>query len=196
MKPRQRAFVGYFIGESAGNVTDAARRAGYVDPNSNGHRLMRVPEIQEAVSRALDEFGMRREEIIARLSDLARADPKDFLSRDEATGKLVFDLDKAERLGKLHLLDIQSTPDGLIRSECRTALKALRTLAKVRGLLVDHVQIEVSQPADDAGALILAKLARVAETLPAADRAILQGTTVDHGRNGAVPGLPGPPKGR
>ncbi len=46
---KRRKFVLAYMGDSAGNATDAARRAGYARPREEGHRLLTFADILAAI---------------------------------------------------------------------------------------------------------------------------------------------------
>ena len=49
LPPKRRAFVLAYVGESMGNATDAARRAGYAKPSEEGHRLLNFAQVVSAI---------------------------------------------------------------------------------------------------------------------------------------------------
>ena len=53
MTPRRRKFVAAMIGEANGNQTEAARLAGFKQPEMEGSRLMRIDEVSAAVEEGL-----------------------------------------------------------------------------------------------------------------------------------------------
>lgn len=70
---KQRLFVEYYCGISNGNATDAARRAGYSDPNAHAHRMAVNGGIQTAIRQRYSEAAMDAKECLARLGAQARA---------------------------------------------------------------------------------------------------------------------------
>jgi phage terminase small subunit len=48
---RQRLFVGSYLGESGGSAVDAARRAGYQRPETNGPRHVEKRQVRAAIDR-------------------------------------------------------------------------------------------------------------------------------------------------
>ena len=61
---KRSAFVAAFVGEARGNATQAARIAGYAHPGQEGHRLLKIAEIADAVRSDLAQ--LRREGIAIR----------------------------------------------------------------------------------------------------------------------------------
>lgn len=68
----QRQFVDYYIGVSNCCKMDAARRAGYEFPDRQGWRLYQDPRIKEAIRERMEALAMPAEEVLARLSLIAR----------------------------------------------------------------------------------------------------------------------------
>jgi len=66
---------------------------------SNGWRLLRTARVAEAIQARLDQAAMPADEVLARITDHARADIDDFLDADGA-----FDLTKARRGKRTALL--------------------------------------------------------------------------------------------
>lgn len=59
MTPQRVAFVAAYIGEARGNASEAARIAGYKHPGQEGHRLLKIAEIEQAVRAWRDEVKRR-----------------------------------------------------------------------------------------------------------------------------------------
>jgi hypothetical protein len=107
-------------------------------------RLLRNAKVQEALAELRKKADMDALEVVARMSDMARASLEDFLDRD---GRV--DLAKARRRGKLHL--IQHFRQGSHETEggvtTETTLKlydaqaALKTMMEYHGLLSDILEI-------------------------------------------------------
>lgn len=76
---RQR-FVEALLGPAMGNQTQAARIAGYAVPGQEGHRLLKFADVSDEVARRREAMcqAMGSDEIIARLSGMARADMSQF----------------------------------------------------------------------------------------------------------------------
>jgi len=66
---------------------------------TNGWRLLRTARIAEAIQARLDQAAMPADEVLARITDHARADVGDFLTADGA-----FDLTKARRAKRTGLI--------------------------------------------------------------------------------------------
>lgn len=111
--PKQQRFIDAYLGESHGNATDAARKAGYSDPEQSGYQCKQNVEIRAHIDAVLSARSLSSQEVLAELTEVARADWRDFLRiiTDPRTGDVVDakivlgDKVKAlELLGKYHAL--------------------------------------------------------------------------------------------
>ena len=98
MNNKQAVFVENYL--QTWNSAEAARAAGYAEgtARNQGYRLLQMPETQAAIKERLTDLHMQAEEVLARLTSMARADMLDFINEDGA-----FDMDKvkASNLGRL-----------------------------------------------------------------------------------------------
>lgn len=119
---KQELFVDYFVGESRGNATDAARRAGYDGTAASLRRIgsqnLRKPPIHAAIRERLDELGATQGEVLAELRSVA------FMSLDACVGGVVNG--KGEIIGAC--------------MDARAKMQALEMLAKFHGLLTDKIE--------------------------------------------------------
>jgi phage terminase small subunit len=171
---KERLFVSYFLGESNGNATDAARRAGYVHPNKIGPRLAVKVGIRAAIEARLAGPALSAAETLARLSEQATADMGDFVSVVGDVARV--DLATAKRRGKLHL--VRKLKQGRYGPELElySAQAALELLARHHGLLGRKDDDDDDHDDEAARAEIARRLARLAEP----------------GGASGVPGGPGP----
>ena len=133
-------FVEAYLGESNGNASDAARRAGYSCCDVAGSRLLVNVSIRVAIDAQLDEASLKTNEILGRLSDMACADAADFITISKTGWSL--DLQKAKRAGRTHLIKrLKSTQWGTAL-ELHDSQAALEKLARYRGLFVDRSPAE------------------------------------------------------
>lgn len=147
---KQRLFVLAYLGESKGNATDAARRAGYKVPEDSGRRLVRKSPIIAAIQAHLDSAALTTNQILGLLVGHATAEVDDFGHLDASGFRL--DLAKARRRGRLHCVRkirpvrvrVEDGDDGgrpRFRTEYELELydaqKALELLGKFRGLFRD-----------------------------------------------------------
>ena len=92
---KQRMFVEAYL--TTWKPTEAARQAGYANPDRQGYRLLRYVEIQEAIEQRLKEKAMGADEVLARLAEQARVNIGDFISEAtipviDANGELIKEL--------------------------------------------------------------------------------------------------------
>jgi hypothetical protein len=94
-------------------------------------------------------------EVVALLSDIARRTMGDFVTIG-ADGQVRPDLEKAESLGKLHLIKrLDFAPDGSVASiELIDPIGALALLGRFHGLWRDHLTVEVA----DSGEMLKSKI--------------------------------------
>lgn len=143
---RQRQFVCFYLGAANGNATQAARLAGYANPESNAYRLLLSDGVQAAILARLDEAALRTDEILARLSDIATADLSDFV-KCTASG-FSLDLEHARQCGKTHLIKKLSNTKHGVAIELHDAQAALVHLGRYRKLFVDRVEHELRDKSD------------------------------------------------
>lgn len=179
---RQRLFVAYYLGESGGNATEAARKAGYAKPNVQCARLLANVSIQRAIAARLDDVTLTADEILSRLADMATVDVADFLAV-KSDGSWALDLPKAIKAGKTHL--IKSIKEGQWGTEIRfhDAQAALVKLGTYRQLF--------KASDDDGNALGLAILDRLKLLLQPGGAA--PAGEPDGDRHPGQAGLPKPP---
>jgi hypothetical protein len=100
---KQQAFINFYLGEARFNATEAARLAGYEGNDQTlgqvGYENLRKPEIASEINSRINEAAMSANEVLGRLSQIARGEVADFLDED---GK--FDLKTARKLKKAGLL--------------------------------------------------------------------------------------------
>jgi hypothetical protein len=103
LTPKESLFVSAYLGEARFNATQAARVAGYRGSdgvlNVTAHRLLRNPKVSAIVNGRINEAAMSSNEVLSRLSDIARGKVTDVLDDD---GKL--DLGLAKQRGTVSLL--------------------------------------------------------------------------------------------
>ncbi len=151
---KQKAFIDEYLLDF--NATKASIRAGYSEKTaySIGWENLRKPEIKDEISRRLSERRMSADEVLDRLTDIARGDIADVLD----IGSMGFNLDlkKAHDSGKTKLIKKlkQKTtivigkgenPDQEFHEtefEMYSAHEALRDLGKVHGLFTDKTRVE------------------------------------------------------
>jgi len=97
LSPKRRMFIESYL--QCWNGTVAARAAGYAHPGSQAHRLLKNVELQAAIEARIAEKVMSADEVLVRLSQIARGEWRDYLEKDGATdfARLIED-------GKAHLV--------------------------------------------------------------------------------------------
>jgi phage terminase small subunit len=116
------------------NATEAARRAGYAHPNKRGPE--KIAKFAEEIAARLDEMAMSADEALARISEMARGEWGKYV-----TEAGVLDIVKLVADGKGYLVKkVRETKDGR-EYEFYDAQRALETMAKHHGLLVERAEI-------------------------------------------------------
>lgn len=176
---KQWMFVIYYAGEANFNRAVAIRMAGYGNPSlpdnglndttayQMGNQNLRKPNIKRAIEDRMELASMASNEVLARISKMARSDMRDLLTEDPTTGNIHFDLDKAKRTGAVALIKkINFTSFGTVRSvEFYDAQHALQLLGKHHRLF-DRAAERVKNPREEARELMSELLAEY-EDVPA-----------------------------
>jgi len=147
---RRRVFVEEYL--RSWNATEAAEIAGFAHPRQAGSRLLSYVDIRAEIKQRIDEKAMKADEVLRRLSDMARGDLGDFMDIESMSFDI--SLQKAKELGLTHLIKKvkQRTITTLDKSgeetetntqeiELYSALEALQTMGKYHGLFVDRHDI-------------------------------------------------------
>lgn len=141
---RERLFVAHYL--EGLNATEAAKYAGFSDVSAQvqGSMLLRRPHVKALVEKGLRERGATPDEVIARLTEISRADLIDFMSVDDDTGYIKPDIRKAKRLkrtGLIKKLKFDKDTGHLVEIELHDKLQALAHLGKVHALFTEKVQV-------------------------------------------------------
>lgn len=134
MNRKQQVFVSEYL--KCWNATEAARRAGYKQPHSQGPRLLENVGVAEAIRARIEEKAMSADEVLLRLAEQARGTMAAFLDENEQ-----IDLEAARRADALHLVKSISQSARGIRIELYDAQAALSLIGKAHGLFVDRQEI-------------------------------------------------------
>lgn len=134
---KQRLWVEAYL--ETWNGTDAARRAGYSGSYetlaSIGSENLRKPKLRVEIEKRLTEAALSANEVLARLSEQAKARHPDFFDR---WGRPNWE----EIRARGHLVKkVYNTLHGW-RVELHDNQKALELMARHHGLLVDRIQID------------------------------------------------------
>lgn len=126
------------------NATRAAIEAGYSEKTaySQGQRLLKNVEIQEEVEKRISESAMDADEVLSRLSEIARHDIGEFLTfRNNDIEEPYIDLKKARELDKLGLIrKLKYNAQGKLEVEFYDKQTALVQLGKHLGLFTDKIE--------------------------------------------------------
>lgn len=93
----------YYLGRAHWNATEAARLAGYSDPEQSGWENKKKQEIQAAISERVAAVAMTADEVLIRLAEHARGSFKPFVT-EGMDGELWPDLTTQAAQDNLHLL--------------------------------------------------------------------------------------------
>lgn len=138
LKPAHRKFVLHFI--ATNNAGEAAIAAGYTESASRnqGYRLRQLPKIQLAISEQLRSTIASSEQVAARITEMAFANPAQFWA---IKGDTVEGFDVAKFKEKGYLLKRIDMQDGKPKIELHDPLAALGLLGKHLGMFVDKQEI-------------------------------------------------------
>jgi len=153
LSPKRKLFVDEYLRDL--NATQAAIRAGYSPKTaySQGGRLLKFVEVSEEIKARLDDKAMRADEVITRLTSMARGDMGDFIDIESMSYSL--NLAKAKELGLTPLIrkvkdrivmtsnkDGEETETHTLEVELYDAQAALALLGKYHGLFIDTTKHE------------------------------------------------------
>lgn len=139
---KQRKFIDAYF--SCGlNATEAAREAGYSDKTARsiGSENLTKPDIRQEIDRRLAESTMKTDEILARLSSMARGDIGEFLDV-MPNGHAMFNLDRAREAGMLHLIKKYKVTRQGVELELHDPQRALELLGKHHKLFNDKIEVD------------------------------------------------------
>ena len=149
---KQRLFVVHYVG--TWNATEAAARAGYSGSRpvlgQTGSDNLKVPLIKSAIAAEFERQTMGPEEVLSRLSMMARGTLDPFLVTDPVTGEVFVDLTTESALE--HMALVKKVEQTVVRtSEGSKVLKtkleihdpkvARDSIAKAHGMFRQRVEI-------------------------------------------------------
>lgn len=146
LSSQQRVFLVEYL--LTGNATRAAEAAGYKYPDKQGPRLRHNEKIQAAIDEYFHQQEMSAGEVIARLSQQAKAEYGRYLRWDIKQNEVVCDLEKLLTDGLGHLIK----KVGYERTGSETAVQvvefydahtALVDVGRYHGLFKDSVNLSV-----------------------------------------------------
>lgn len=120
---KQEAFVAAYLGAAKGNATEAARIAGYKQPQTQGPRLLQNVAISARVSGYVAQKYADADRVLEELSDVALAEWRDFVTvkTNPKTGDVLE-----------------------VRMDLGAKVKSLELLAKFHQLLIDRQVVDVN----------------------------------------------------
>lgn len=129
---KERAWVDAYLARGL-NQTAASRSMGYKAPERHGLRMSKIVGVQAAIKERLAAAAMEADEVLHRLSDMARASIEEIL---DGVGQI--SLDGIVASGRAHLVKGYSMTQHGPKVELHDAQSALNTLAKIRGLATER----------------------------------------------------------
>jgi phage terminase small subunit len=125
------------------NATEAARQAGYKDPNATGPKQLTFDYVRTAIDARLKEVAMSANEILARLSQHASVNIADFVSVEtgqyDSVQTVKLNLDEFKRRGYL-IKKVSNTQYGIVL-EVVDNQAALVHLGRHLKLFADQVEL-------------------------------------------------------
>jgi phage terminase small subunit len=106
LSAKQQQWISYYLGVSRGNATDAARRAGYRDPDGSGFDNRRNPVIAARVEAVLAARTAPRAMVLAELTQVGMAPWQHFVEvKLDKLGRPVWTkMDLSSKVRSLELL--------------------------------------------------------------------------------------------
>jgi len=152
---KQLRFVEAYL--ISGNATDAARRAGYSEKylHTNASKLLRNTTIQARIEERLKESIMGANEVLKRLSDMAKSSLLPFIEITE-DGFVYFDFSHPDAKNYIHLIkkirskrtrqimgsgnDAEEWENEWVEVELHDAKDALVQLGRYHALFTDNIK--------------------------------------------------------
>ena len=147
LSPKQKLFVEAYL--QTLNATEAARRAGYSEPNSNYANVLRNPLVWSVIEERMAERRAQNphleQRILEELCRIAFADPRD-LMRWGPDGVELRPSDELDAAQAAAVDEVCEGRGGVIRLKKNDKVKALELLGRHLGLFADRLHAEVSGP--------------------------------------------------
>lgn len=144
---KQELFVAAYLGAAHGNATEAARMAGYKNPNVQGPRLLVNVGVAARVSKHVEERYASADDVLREIADVAFADWREFVTirTNPKTGAQID-----------------------VKLDMTAKVKCLEMLAKYHGLQTERTQIDVNIREHRVVGILDAELADVFRPAPKA----------------------------
>ncbi len=144
LQKQQREWLAYYL--LHGNATRAAAQVGYSYPDKQGPRLRKNPKIQAAIDEYFSSQEMAAAEVVARLSQQARAEYGKYLYWDETRQEVFCNLKQLLADGKGHLIkkvgyERTGRDDAVQVVEFYDAHQALVDIGRYHGLFKDRTDL-------------------------------------------------------
>ncbi len=147
LSPKQKLFVEAYL--QTLNATEAARRAGYSEPNSNYANVLRNPLVWSVIEERMAERRAQNphleQRILEELCRIAFSDPRD-LMRWGPDGVELRPSDELDAAQAAAVDEVSKGRGGVIRLKKHDKVKALELLGRHLGLFADRLHAEVSGP--------------------------------------------------
>lgn len=103
---KQRRFADFYLGEARGNATQAARLAGYSDPEQSAFANKQNVAVRAYIDERLMAETMSAAEVLRELTDVASAEWQDFIEvkTDKHGRRLMVKMDLTNKVKSLELL--------------------------------------------------------------------------------------------
>lgn len=132
---KRRVFIEEYL--KCWNATEAARRADYKHPNVYGPTLVNLSEIKEIIDARVEELTMEADEVLLRLSEIARGEYAKYIHEDGTV-----DIAKMVRDEKAYLIvKIRELQHGGRHIEFCDMQKALVDIGKHHKLFTDSLEL-------------------------------------------------------
>jgi hypothetical protein len=135
-----------YLADPKRNATEAARQAGYKNPEQSGWENRHNPKVQEYIREHFLDQRMTAEEVTARLSEIASVGYAPYLTYDPKREELVVDLAQLLADGKGHLIKgisyVRTGSETAVQVvEFFDAYKALVDVGRVHGVFTDKTDV-------------------------------------------------------
>jgi len=143
LTPKRRRFVEEYLTDM--DAANAARRAGYSDRTAPqiGYQLLQDDEVKQLIEEGLRarrfRLQMQADEVIERLTTIARAQTTDYVSWGEGQGVRLRDSDLLTAEQSYCVSEVRQTEQGL-RFKLEDRVAALRDLGRHLGLFTDRTE--------------------------------------------------------
>lgn len=134
MNNKRRVFVEEYL--KCWNATEAAKRADYKKPGSQGHRLLKDVEIQQIIQERIEDKCMDADEVLIRLAEQARGVPAEYI---DEFGFVSYE--KLKAAGLIHLIKKIKRTQGGIEVEFYDQQRAMELIGKHLKMWVERHEV-------------------------------------------------------